>query len=73
MLRIWTVYERPKDYPDSYVARLFEVDADGSRPTESIIICERLEQLQDMLEFEMHLTKLMRHPEDDPVIVETWL
>ena len=32
-LRMWTVYDRPKDFPDAIVARLHEVDAGGSVPT----------------------------------------
>jgi hypothetical protein len=32
-----------------------------------------LEKLRDVLQFELHLVKLMRSPEDDPKIVETWL
>ncbi|HET9538090.1 MAG TPA: hypothetical protein VFP43_22545 [Mesorhizobium sp.] len=72
-LRMWTVYDHPKDYPDCYVARMFEVDAEGPRATGSIIIMESLERLRDTLAFEMHLTPMKRNPEDDPVIVETWL
>jgi hypothetical protein len=73
LLRMWTVYKHPKDYPNSYVARLFEVDANGARPTPSIIVAPDLERLRDTLQFDMDLVKLMRSPEDDPVIVETWL
>jgi len=73
MLAMWTVYKHPKDYPNDYVARRFEVDARGPRPTESIIISETLETLRDVLAFEMHLTPLDRNEGDDPVIVETWL
>ena len=72
MLRMWTIYKHPKDYPKSYVARLFEVDADGPRPTGSIVVAATLDRLQYEME-EMGLVKLMRSPEDDPVIVETWL
>jgi len=73
ILRIWTVYDHPLDYPDKYVARLFETDANGSRPTESIIIADDLDMLRNTLCFEMHLTCLTRNPEDDAKIVEVWL
>lgn len=72
VLRMWTVYKHPRDYPKSFVARLFEVDADGVRPTPNIVIAATLERLQDEM-MEMGLVKLMRNPNDDPVIVETWL
>jgi hypothetical protein len=73
-LRMWTVYERPSDYPENYVARMFEVDGTGPRATDSIIIAKSLEQLREMLEFEMHLAVCIdRSPTDDPVVVEVWL
>ena len=72
MLRMWTVYRHPKDYPSKYVARLFEVDSDGPRPTGSIVIAETLERLREEM-MQMGLVMLTRSPGDDPVIVETWL
>lgn len=69
MLSIWVVYKHPKDYPQSYVARKFE----GEQPTPSIIVADDIEKLRDVLQFQMGLVKLMRRPEDDPVIMETWL
>jgi len=70
---MWTVYDHPTDYPDKYVARRFDVDGKGARPTESVIIHSDLDQLRDMLAFEMHLTCIARSPHDDPKIVETWM
>lgn len=61
-LRMWAVYDHPSDYPDKFVARLHEVDGNGSRPTASIIIADDLDRLRDMLAFEMHLVCLARAP-----------
>jgi len=72
-LAIWTVYRHPSDYPDKFVARRFDVDGDGARPTASIITAPNLETLRDILEFELLLTRLDRHPVDEPQIVECWL
>lgn len=72
-LAIWTVYRHPSDYPDKFVARRFDVDGDGARPTASIIIASDLETLRGILEFELLLTRLDRHPVDEPQIVECWL
>lgn len=72
-LAMWTVYDRPLDYPDKFVARRFDVDDGGYRPSGSIIIAPDLETLRNILEFELHLTCLSRSPEDEPQIVETWL
>lgn len=73
ILRMWTIYDHPPDYPDKFVARMFEVNANGLRPTGSIIIGSDLEKLRNVLQFEMHLVKLMRNSEDNSKIVETWL
>ena len=73
VLRLWTVYKSPSDYPGSYAARLFEIDGDGPpRPTGSIVVSKSLEHLRDEL-IEMGLVSLARSPEDDPTIVEVWL
>lgn len=67
-IRLWTVYERPLDYPNSYVARLW----DGEHPTASIVIAADLESLRGQL-MEMRLSRIPRHSDDDPVVVEVWL
>lgn len=72
MLRMWTIYKHPKDYPDSYVARLWEADAGGPRMTASVVIASSLEFLREQM-MDMGLVKLDRQPDDDPVIVEVWL
>jgi hypothetical protein len=71
-LRMWTIYEHPKDYPESHVARLFEVTEDGPRATPSIIISPSLEFLREQMVL-MGLTVISRSKQDDPVIIEVWL
>jgi len=72
---MWTVYDRPADYPDKFVARRFDVGSDGRGPTpsDSVIVAPDLEMLRYILAFQLHLVCLTRSPEDDPNIVETWL
>ena len=72
-LAIWTVYDNPTDYPGKFVARRYDVGANRVTTSSSVIIMDDLEKLRDVLEFELHLVKLMRMPEDDPKIMETWL
>lgn len=72
-LAIWTVYDHPKDYPDKFVARRFDVSPGKVEASGSIIIMDKLKDLRDMLEFEMHLSCIARHPEDEPQIVEAWI
>jgi hypothetical protein len=65
---IWTVYKQPRDYPNSYVARLWH----GEKPTDSIVVAPDLESLRELLA-EMNLTPIPRWADDDPCIVEVWL
>ncbi|MBD3941975.1 hypothetical protein IF188_09735 [Microbacterium sp. NEAU-LLC] len=70
-LAVWTVYDRPADYPSSAVARLWTVDAAGLSYTEGILIAPSIEALRAMLP--AGLVMIPRSDEDDPVIVESWL
>lgn len=70
-LAIWTVYERPKDFPESYVARMWEVTAQGPQPTQTIVEGD-LEFVRAAMRA-MGLVKLLRADGDDPVILETWM
>lgn len=69
MVSIWTVYGNPSDYPGKFVARKFI----GETMTNEMLVFDDLERLRDVMQFEFGLVKLMRHPTDDPVILETWL
>lgn len=68
VFKIWTVYASPSDYPGLYVARLHTMQG----PARSIITCEDLDGLRATLA-SMGLVCLPRSPEDDPVIIESWL
>ena len=65
---IWAVYDHPKDFPDCYVARLF----DNDRATDAILVASDVELIRRHFR-ENGLTCIARHPDDDPVIMETWL
>lgn len=61
------VYRSPSDYPGKYIARLWDVD----RPTNIVAIAESLEEIRETKPADMVI--MQRHPNDDPVIVETWI
>lgn len=67
-LAMWTVYKHPRDYPNSYVARLWNMD----QPTESVVVSPDLWSLRKLL-LEMNLIPMPRQEGDDPVIVEVWI
>jgi hypothetical protein len=67
LLSMWTIYERPKDYPEGYIARRFE----SIMPTDDTLTGE-LEELREIF-INAGLFKLPRSEGDEPQIVETWL
>lgn len=70
VLMMWTVYERPTDFPNSFVARRWRVTAEGAVATGDLVLAGTLERIREALP--PGLYRLPREAEDDPVIVETW-
>lgn len=64
---IITIYEKPKDYPYHYVARLF----DFSKPTKMIILKDSLEGIREVIPGTM--VWFPRLKEDDQKIIECWM
>lgn len=70
-LLIWTVYDHPLDYPDSFIARLSVVDAAGVYATNKILSADSLLALRNKIPGGLYC--LPRAPVDDPCIVECWI
>lgn len=74
-LHIWTIYNKPADFPGKYVARRFEFD----QPTSDYFVSEQLEKVREYVKRSIEITGqgspflAQRHPSDDPVILESWL
>lgn len=73
-LTMWTVYERPKDYPCGFVARMFEIKNGAARPKPTMKTMKSLDlgPIQEKL-MNAGLTCIGREAADEPHIVETWL
>jgi hypothetical protein len=73
-LWIYTIYDRPRDYPDRVVVRPWVV-VPGSLEAVPLKICRTYETVEQAREAcrRFGLYKLDRQPGDDPCIVETWL
>lgn len=72
-LSMWIVYAHPKDDPEAFVARRWELaEAGGMEPTMVVIRDDDLGRLRSVLRAR-GLFHLSRDPVDDPVIVEVWL
>jgi hypothetical protein len=71
-LMVWTMYDHPKDYPDGFIARRFEVNMHGDvAPTDHTMMGE-VDDLQEIFRT-AGLVRVSRQDDDDPVIVETWI
>lgn len=65
---IIVVYNSPKDYKNKCIARLWDIH---NKPSKYIVIKDDLDSLRNVIPKQM--VRLIRNPEDDPVIVETWI
>jgi hypothetical protein len=72
VLTQYTIYERPADYPHSYVVRewLIVRGRNGPVPGELVAVKDTLGDARAAIPDGLY--NLGRQPGDDPVIVETW-
>jgi hypothetical protein len=70
-LPMWTIYDRPKDHPDGFIARRFESGKGGVTPSDDTLTGE-LEAIRETF-MAAGLYKLVRDDSDEPQIVETWV
>lgn len=73
-LTIWTIYLKPRDYPDKLVAREWLVREGVPIATENTVLVpsDRYDLMEEIM-MQMRLTKMEPMPGDDPVILECWL
>ena len=71
VLTMWTIYDKPADHPDGFIARRFDVARGRSGPTE-YALTGTLAGLRSLF-LQAGLTVIPRHEKDDKPIVETWL
>ncbi len=62
------IYDHPTDYPNHYVARVWDID----KPTGMMIAANTLEEIRESIP-RKHMKCIGRRPEDDPHIVEVWI
>ncbi|HEY6143704.1 MAG TPA: hypothetical protein VIV55_09870 [Flavobacterium sp.] len=73
-MNLYTIYNSPTDYPDTYVARRWQVVPSENKPDAMDIftIDKDLDNIRKKLS-EMGLIRIPRDESDDEKIVETWL
>ena len=74
-MKLFAVYYQPRDYPESYAVRGFEITADGPVPDPAplAIVAELIEARRAILNAAPGSVRVERYPDDDPVLVEVWL
>lgn len=70
-LSLWTIYERPTDYPDMFVARRWHGSSVRHEPTMDLRIGETLDSVRQQLPG--GLTNIGRKNGDEAQIVEVWV
>jgi hypothetical protein len=70
-LYTYAIYWNPSDHPGKFVVRRFESTAGKVRASNVATIHETIDGAR--LSLPLGLACLQRSPNDDPVIVETWL
>ena len=75
VLHTWTIYQSPSDFPGLFVARRFDNEAATADHYSNVDIeSVRNWILDQAVSYQQGLPhRIPRSPEDDPVIVETWL
>lgn len=63
------VYGHPDDFPDKYVARIYELD----RATDTIMVKETLEEIEMDIKEHTAMTFIQRGTADVPSLVGVWM
>jgi hypothetical protein len=72
VLPVFVIYENPSDFPGRFVVRVQRVSNGFVVPARDLLAnCSDLAEARRCLP--PGLVRMPRHPEDDPVIVETWI
>lgn len=72
VLNMFTIYRRPKDYPDKFVVRRWVIAGGEPKPDDlPLAVVASLEEARRVLPPGLHC--LGRGDNDDPCIVESWV
>lgn len=63
------VYEHPEDFPEKYVARVWDMD----KPTDTIMVKDELREIEEDIRENTNLTFLPRGMEDVISLVGVWM
>lgn len=67
-LPLIAIYDHPRDYPNHFVARVFDLD----KPLALVALADTLEDIRAVVTA-LPVSYFPRSPMDDPCIVEVWI
>ena len=72
-LELFVVYEKPSDFPNSFVVRKHTIIMGKAKPAGSpMLIGPNIDHIREVLR-QMGAINIGRFPNDDPVIKEVWI
>jgi hypothetical protein len=72
LVEMYVIYCRPKDHPNLYVLRKWHLGSGGMvKPDDEYALGETLDEIRSLIP--NHCVCIGRQPEDDRVIVESWV
>lgn len=63
------VYQHPEDFPEKYVARIYELD----KPTDTLMVKDTLEEIEEDIRENTGMTFIPRGTEDVLSLVGVWM
>lgn len=67
----WCIYDHPRDFPNKYVMRRWDIRAGQMAATDDMALADTLEEIRAKVPAGLY--RLERFRDDDPCIVEVWL
>lgn len=72
-LTLWTIYDHPRDFPRHYVVRGFDILPGGERARPIVCLYDSLTDARHDCHAHGASGFFSPSPDDDPVILETWI
>lgn len=70
-MKIFTIYDHPRDYPDNFVVRGFDISDTGPAPDLNCTLANTLEEARKAIP--SGLINVGRFSDDDAAILEVWI
>jgi hypothetical protein len=73
LMPMWVITEKPSDFPDKFVARLFVIGPGRVNATATYFLFDDLSRARNLFVAIPGMVRISRERGDDNVIVEAWI